>query len=479
MKIDFVGPSYQYRSTNFDAQRSINLYMDKSAIGTSKDSLLLCPTPGRQLFSTLPVQSIRGMWATSYDRAFVVAYNTFYEVFSDGTYTSRGTIDTFSGNVSMSDNGLQIIIVDGTPTGGWIFTLDDNTLEQITDDGFSGGTTVTFIDGYFLLNIPNTGQYQWSALYDGTSWDGADVANAEGSPDALIAVATIHRQTYLMGDSTVQVIDNTGASPDPFESVQGVFLEYGLIAPFAIQQVANTILWIGKDISGANVVWMVEGYSPKRISTTPVEYYLSQYDLTACTSYSYQEDGHYFVEWSAPEMPTSVVYDITMEQWHERARWNTSSGRYERDRANFHMFVFGLHLVSDYENGNIYEQNLRFNKDDDTLIRRLRRSPYFTDDLEYLYISKFQLDMQTGVGLTSDSDEANVNPQVNLRWSDDGGHTWSTYLSKSIGRIGQYNTRAIWFRLGRTRARVWEVTIDANVPVYMIAAHIDASKGYA
>lgn len=106
--------------------------------------------------------------------------------------------------------------------------------------------------------------------------------------------------------------------------------------------------------------------------------------------------------------------------------------------------------------------------------------PYFTDDLEFLYFSEFQIDMQTGVGLIDDANTANTNPVANLRWSDDGGHSWSTEISVPIGEIGQYYTRVRWpGSLGRSRFRIWEISIIANVPVYMIAAHQKVSKGYA
>lgn len=478
MKFDFTGPSYVYPSVNFDSQRTINHYTAISETGSSKNKFILCPTPGRRLFLNLPAQSIRGMIQTS-TRSFVVSYNIFYEIFTDGTYIALGNLSTYAGTVSMAYNGIQIIVVDGQPNNGWIFDVTTNVYTQITAPAFGGGVTVTFIDGYFLLNVPDSGIYQWSGLYDGLAWDGADTANAEGSPDNLVAVVTIHRQVFLIGGNTIEVIYNTGASPDPFERLQGVFIEYGTNAPFSVQQTANTIFWIGQDDSGANTIWMAEGYSPKKISTDAIDYYLGQYDVSGATSYSYQERGHYFIVWNIPGAPTSIVYDVNTELFHERAFWNTNAGMYTRDRANFHMYVFGKHLVSDYENGNIYDQSLTYNSDSDSLIRRERTFPYFTDDLEFLYFIKLQIDMQTGVGLVTDPNPANTDPVINLSWSDDGGHTWSTELARPIGKVGAYNTRAFWNRLGRSRARVFRTSINANVPVYLIAGHIQVEKGLA
>jgi len=513
MKFPFCGSSYRYRSIAFDAQRAINLYPAKSESGSSKDSFIMCPTPGRRLFTILPFAPIRGVYKTA-TRAFAVAANTLYELFSDGSYIMRGTLNTFVNNVSMSDNGTQLIIVDGTPTGGWILDLDTNAYQQITDPGFEGAVTVRFLSPYFIINRPGTGIYQISDEYDGLLWDPTEFANAEGSPDNLVAIEVVHQQAFLLGGDTIQVVYNSGASPFPLDTVQGVFIEYGIVAPFAVEQCANTIFWVGNDKSGANVVWMADGYQPKRISTEAIEYYLSRYEVTTATSYSYQEDGHYFYVINIAGSPSSLVYDITMEQWHERAFWNVNSGQYERDRANGHIYAFGKHLVPDFENGNIYDQSLNYNDDNGTLIRRRRTMPYFVDDLEYMYFKWLQIDMQVGVGLNDDTDyegqvqayvtengipyvtedfiqyvtegdiivpadPQNTDPMIILRYSDDGGNTWSNERVCSIGKIGQYRVRARWNRLGRSRFRIYEVTTIANVPIFMIAAHQEVDKGNA
>jgi hypothetical protein len=48
-----------------------------------------------------------------------------------------------------------------------------------------------------------------------------------------------------------------------------------------------------------------------------------------------------------------------------------------------------------------------------------------------------------------------------LRWSDDGGHTWSNEHWAGIGLIGAYGHRVFWRRLGMTlklRDRVYELS---------------------
>jgi hypothetical protein len=67
------------------------------------------------------------------------------------------------------------------------------------------------------------------------------------------------------------------------------------------------------------------------------------------------------------------------------------------------------------------------------------------------------------------------NPQVMLRWSDDGGHTFSNEHWKSMGRIGNYGKRTIWRRLGATmkiRDRVYEVSGTDPVRIYIMGAEL-------
>jgi hypothetical protein len=70
-----------------------------------------------------------------------------------------------------------------------------------------------------------------------------------------------------------------------------------------------------------------------------------------------------------------------------------------------------------------------------------------------------------------------VSHQVILRWSDDGGHTWSNEYLASQGSIGQTAQRVMWHRIGSTRRntgldRVFEVSSDDPVQVALIGASI-------
>lgn len=472
--VPFVGPSYVYRSLAFDCQRSINLYPAKSDVGDSKTPSILVGRPGLVEFANVGGMGTRCGHVCK-GRAFFVSGNAFYEVDSSGTTTLRGNLNTSSGFVSIADNGLQVCLVDGTD--GYIFTLATNAFAEITSAGFQSAATVTFLDGYFIFERKGTNQYFISGLYDGLTYDAADFASAEGSPDNIVGVLALHQNVWLFGENTVEVVFNTGAADFPFQPVQGAFIEYGCAGAGSIAKNANTAFWLGADENGAGVVWMAEGYQPRRVSTQAIEYYLQKYktSFSLATAYCYQDEGHYFYCLNIPNMPTTLVYDVTMQAWHERSFYNTSTGQHERSLPDFHILFAGKHFVGAYNTGIVYEQNLSIYSDNGNVIRFERTAPHMVNQLNRVFYDSFQLDMQVGVGLDGAASE-DTDPQVVLQFSNDGGNTWSSEYTRSAGAIGQYKKRVIWNRLGSARDRVHRVYMTTKTQMAWLGSVINARE---
>jgi hypothetical protein len=69
-----------------------------------------------------------------------------------------------------------------------------------------------------------------------------------------------------------------------------------------------------------------------------------------------------------------------------------------------------------------------------------------------------------------------VDPQVMLRFSNDGGKTWGTELMRSTGKVGEYGKRVRWERLGRARRRVFEISTSDPVPYRITGAAIELGQ---
>jgi len=149
-----------------------------------------------------------------------------------------------------------------------------------------------------------------------------------------------------------------------------------------------------------------------------------------------------------------------------------------RHRSNCHAFFEGMHIVGDYQNGKVYELDPDTYSDAGDEMKALRACPHITDqnDLNKLFHHRLQIDAEAGVGLTSGQGS---DPQIMLRWSDDGGHTWSNEHWTTLGGIGEYKTRAVWRRLGSARDRIYEAAITDPVKRALISASLRVSAGNA
>lgn len=468
-RIPFVGAAYEARSLNVDSQRAINCFLELDN-ASPRAPIALYGTPGTVLQFTLPTSPVRGCIAdTTY--SYWVAGNTVYKVSTSNTVTSLGTIGSDTGPVSMAFNGTQTLIVDGV--GGWL--IAGGVLTQITDVDFpSGVTRSTFQDGYFIVTGKSGSQQFWinEVAYEGTGWSGLDFASAEGSPDNTISVISDHRELWLFGSTSAEVWVNTGNSDFPFQRSGNTFIEHGCAAGATVAKADNTVFWLGTDDRGSGIVWRADGYTPIRVSTHAIEKLLSACTLSKATAFTYQQEGHIFYVLSLPEQ--TWVYDAATQQWHERAWMDPSSGVLSRWRQDCCVFFNGQHFVGDYKTGKVCTLDLDVNTDAGDSIKRLR-STISNESLQLrMFYQWLQVDMETGIGNASGSE-----PQLMLRFSDDGGHTWSNERTVGLGTVGQYNARAKFARLGSGRNRVFEVSMTDDAKFVVLGAVAEAEQGSA
>jgi hypothetical protein len=471
-----------------------------------KEPAFLNRAPGLKLLNTIGTGPIRGLWAFSSNdsTAFVVSGTQLYKITTTYAATLIGTV-AGTGPVSLADNGTQLFIAANGPS--YIYNNTTNAFGQITDPDFPGAVTVCYLDGYFVFNQPNS-QLMWvTQLLDGTSIDPLEFASTEGSPDGLIAVVSNFREVWAFGTNSIEVWYDVGATDYPLQRIQGAFNELGCAAPYSVAKMDNGLFWLGRDRRGQGIVYRANGYTGQRISTHAVEWQIQQYaNMSDAIGYTYQQDGHSFYVLVFPSADTTWVYDAATQAWHERAGFN--NGNFTRHRSNCQMAFNNKVVVGDFENGNIYAFDLDDFSDNGSIqkwLRSWRALPTGQNNLKRTTQHMMQLDCESGVGLngyvlpeviylqTENDDflitEASdyliaeqqtvatqgADPQVMLRWSDDGGHTWSNEHWASMGKIGQYYKRVIWRRLGMTvklRDRVYEVSATDPVKIAIMGAEL-------
>ena len=469
MKSPILGSAYVARSVNAADNRMVNLFPEVVPEG-GKEPAFLQRAPGMTLLATLGTGPVRGLWQFG-GYAYAVSGTSLYQVDSNWNAVIKGTV-TGSGPVSMSDNGTQLFIACNPD--GFIYNASTDAFQQITDPDFPGAVTVGYLDGYFIFNEPNSQKIWVTSLLDGTSIDPLEFASAEGDPDNVVAIFVDHREVWVYGSNSAEVWYDAGLLDFPLARIQGAYNELGCAAAFSIAKMDNQIYWLGRDDRGQGMVFRASGYMGQRISTHAIEWQLQEYaDISDAVGYTYQQDGHSFYVLNFPSANTTWVYDVATGAWHERASF--ANGAFNRHRGNSQVFFNGQTVIGDYQNGKIYKFDLDVYADDgqpQKWLRSWRALPTGANTLARTAQHAMQLDCETGVGLNSGQGS---NPQVMLRFSDDGGHTWSNEHWKSMGRIGRYGVRTIWRRLGMTmkiRDRVYEVSGTDPVRIYIMGAEL-------
>jgi len=475
MKTPILGSTYVARSVNAADARMVNLFPEIVPEG-GKEPAFLQRAPGLRLLATLGFGPIRGEWSYG-GYGYVVSGTDVYKIDTSYTATKIGNV-TGTGPVSMADNGTQLFIACNGPS--YIYNKNTNVFGAITDPDFPGAGTVGYLDGYFVFNEPNSQKIWVTQLLDGTSIDPLDFASAEGSPDGVVGIIVDHREVWVYGTNSVEVWYDTGATDFPLQRIQGAFNELGCAAAYSIAKMDNGLFWLGKDARGQGIVYRANGYTGTRISTHAVEWHIQQYgDLSDAVAYTYQQDGHSFYVLIFPSANTTWVYDVATQAWHERAGW--SNGAFTRHRSNCQMFFNNEVIVGDFENGNIYAFDLNDFSDNGSIqkwLRTWRALPTGQNNLRRTAHHSLQIDMESGVGLNAGPTGSPIqgeDPKVMLRWSDDGGHTWSNEHEATVGKIGQYYKRVFFRRLGMTlklRDRVYELSMTDPVSTAIMGAEL-------
>jgi hypothetical protein len=555
--------------------------------------MVLNPTPGLATIANPQNAAPRGQLEYN-GRLFVVAGTGLYEV----TQTASGppivvTTTLLSGATLLANDGLpaslaasqtQLLIASGGSV--YLLVLATNAFSQVAASNFTLSTgnapvkQVAFCDSFFLALIANSGTVCISNVFDASQWNLNGQIVVSVFPENIVGMKVDHRQLWLRGNKKTVVYFASG-SLNVFDVVPGGFIEQGGCAPFACDNVDNSLFWLGQDDKGDRVAWRATGYNATRISTHAAELAWQRFPkATDAVSYAYQRFGHSFWVVLFPSANSgngaTWVYDVATGLWHERDLLNVISGASLGHPSWNHSFWNGSHIVGDWRSGNLYQMDDSFLDNAGVPIVRLRRAPHISTELEVMKHTRFELDMETGLGpepplqsgggvptiltlqdtngikwgvtvtdsgllqttagslgavqtvflnvgvatwqlkvtiaglltTTSVTFAANPNvitmtapnsawdlsvtslgllqtsrnfqlfargPLVWLRWSDDGGHTWSSKQARDAGQAGQYKVRVRWARLGRARIRTYEITCSDPIPFRIVDAYVNGT----
>lgn len=451
--LPLIGGFYADETRPWSVQDCVNwLPMQAERSGTRTPTILKTP-PGLRdknvRFGTPEVPNtspVRGTYNCE-GKFFAVVGNKLYQISNNFVATERGTIPG-TGRVQFAHNqqGLnavtnQMLIVNGS--AGYIYDTSANTLTKITDSGYPGAINCVFIDGRFVQIEPARRFAFPSAVANGLDYNTLDRFTSEVSPDLLVSLAVNHNELILFSATTTEFFEDSGQAEQPFRTKR-ITMTRGCGGRYTVANLDNTVYWLGDD----GIFYVLNGYSPQRISTRPIEESIRNLNWDQAYAFTWESSGHKVCYWTFPD-GTTWGWDVSAQEWSRRQSYGL-----HRWRPSSMTFWNGKWYAGDFQTAKIWEVDWDYMLEGDQEFISERTTGVLTDNQNLLIVSRLELLMQVG---QIETPLPTADNYVRIQYSDDGGNNWSNWDQESIGAVGQYETRPVFTRQGRSRQRVYRI----------------------
>lgn len=468
---------------------------------SSQECVNLFPSPPQTntitdmaLFGTSGLVEKTAAAASEFNRESHVLSEILYEVNGNNLYRIDESFDAFGvpsyaavqvngavplpgdQRVIIADNGDQMCIVVpelDIQFNAWIFTVADG-LVQISDSDFDGPvSTVAYVDGFFSFTKKAGNKWFISELRDGSDYLATDFADAEVDPDPIRSQFVLRNQLYIWGSQTGEPFQNLGGSGFPFQRIEGGVIQKGIAAPNSMVELDDAMIWIGSGVNEQAAIWKSAGGKPEKLSTSAIDNQIRQYpraDVTNAYALKYSQAGNFFVAFTFPHQET-FTYNLTSGLWFTQE--SSNDNKRIPWRVTSISEAYGELWVGD----SISEKIGIIDKDtfveyDDIEFRRRFSTPPMGNGGNPLFSDSVELLMETG---TATQTGQGSEPKARMSFSDDGGRTFNSPISRLIGKIGEYTNRVIWNRLGRApRERAYRFEFSDPVKIVVLKAEINA-----
>lgn len=371
------------------------------------------------------------------------------------TSTTSTTITVTSSKVS---NPGTYSSGTGTATLQTFFQVKD---QNVPGQGATAGSpgTITWQDGYALLNETGSGFFWWSAVNQFNIWPGLQFANAEAYRNNLVSVISDGSRIYLLSNFHTEVWVDTGSANAQFQLLPGAVYLKGCVASHSPQVIDSSVIWLGGTPGGQVQLFQMRGTNvPEVISTSQIEWQWAQYStVTDAIGSQYLIQGHEFYILQFPTAGTTWVYDVRTQEWHQRStgsgNWLMSGGVINDAGALYTGDASGNILsltdaaLTDYNN---------------QTINRTIVGPYLIDQHERLFV--------TDVEIIGNFQEITNGSQLTLSYSKDNNNTFPSSFTYTT--TASNLQRMIFRRLGWGRGWIFKLVTTANPTILDALCHL-------
>jgi hypothetical protein len=487
--------------------------------------MILRSISGTKLYLEMPESNCRGMYRvsrgfTGSSMLYVVYGAHLYLIYEDNghpvAYQIGGVSNGISEPVSMCEtNGYgdahpHLVIADGVQ----VFAVD-TTLQpgdQVNDyraialpvrnDGqtYIKPSHVAYLFGYLVCLDqgtdsffrsyrypfeeldPTTNQIDYDIFMTNSTDGRGNEMPCEWSADSSIALTKAGSFIYVFGERSYQFFHFTSDEHYPFQCPDTAAGDIGILAPRSIATIGTSVYWLGASDIGENGVWMIDKSTVTRISTVDIEHEISALTNRGdAVAQAWHEGGHIYYALTFRQDARTFVYDTAERLWHTRASYDPSRPNCEGVwRPQYATLAYNnLYFGDMHSNALVVQDNNRWKEWDDTPIVRRRATgiitdsfaPFYCDEVKlYANVGQFSLNESYGVGVHAPDPE--LEPSVAMRYSWDGGMTWSDQEIAYAGPLGRYDWQLEWYGLGMGELLSIEIVTSDPWPMAIIGAKI-------
>lgn len=204
----------------------------------------------------------------------------------------------------------------------WVF--DGTTVTKVTDVDYPATTVqgVAYLDGAIYV-MDAKGVVYGSDLLNALSWNALNFISANTEADAGVCLARQLQYIIAFKEYSTEVFyDAANATGSPLGKVQSALLEVGMASATSAAYSENTVYYLANSKEKGRSAQMMEGYTPKSISTEAVERVLNGDDLANVWAFTVKIAGHFFYVVTMKTSAVTLAYDAKTGVW---ARWTKLS----------------------------------------------------------------------------------------------------------------------------------------------------------
>lgn len=333
-----------------------------------------------------------------------------------------------------------------------------------------------YLDGSVYV-LTTDGRIYGSNYEDTVNWNALNYITKTSEADGGTALCKHLNYIMAFGQWSGEVFYDAGnATGSPLNRYDAAKSEVGCAAGTSLVQFAGTLGWIGQSRESGRGVFIMDGLTPRKISTTAIDNYLNASVLNngatpQVRAWAVTVAGHTLYIMTLKDMDVTFAYDLIENEWYQ---WTSTSQvgtslSESHFTSEFFSAAFGSGYCLDGSTGvvsNITTQSYSDNNNDGSLLGYTPISyRVITDNIDGgTNVWKFFHAVEV-IGDRSGAD-------ISIRHSDNDFSSWSPYR-----KVNMIHSRPIIYQGGSSRRRAYEFYTTDNQPIRLHSAEFNIKTG--